>query len=143
MNPDTYYITVSDYSDTTAQSQIVSALSPDQKNNLILEAMTLIDAHIGEGWERADSEQEFIFPRTIDINPLIPRPITIATRLLADRLIVKQTKGILPDEMQSESDQGYSYSRFTTQKKHSILSDEILSLLDKYTMGTNGGYFGI
>jgi len=84
-------------------------------NAVLLEAMMQIDAYIGGGWSKYDDDQEFIFPRCQDEDsngdPQVPRPISVATRIIADAILKRRQTGVLPHELQSESNLGHSYSR--------------------------------
>jgi hypothetical protein len=148
-DPDHFYETVANYKTLTQQSALVSVLTDGQVKALLLEAMSLIDGYIGRGWEPFATDQEFIFPRSQDQDSegtaFVPRPVTTAARLVADAVMLRRTKGISPDEVQSESHLGFSY-----QKKQSPIHNEngfawfpqeAIALLEQYRR--NGGVFGL
>ncbi|QDT46168.1 hypothetical protein Pan258_01850 [Symmachiella dynata] len=121
-NPDTFYLSVSAYRDKTQYPSLAGTsdvLSDDAATDLILEAMMSIDSYIGAGWTPLADDQEFIFPREQDTDSAgiaeIPRPIAIVTRMVADAILLKRPKGgkrgVLPQEISSESNEGHSYSK--------------------------------
>lgn len=148
-DPTHFYITVDQYTTDTTQSGHVVGLSSDEVKSLILDSMVLIDAFIGKGGVPFDESQEFIFPRSEDVdssgNAFVPRKLTLATRLLCDHLIVTRTKGVSPSEIASESDLGYSYSKFDRALKgnYTSLPDTVYELIEDYILGSGGGVLGI
>ena len=117
-DPTYFYITVANYR-TQSQAQSCVPADDDAVESVILEAMVSIDAYIGKGWTPYASSQEFIFPREQDEDaaetPFIPRSISIATRKVADAILLKREKtgeqGVLAHEVASESNLGHSFSR--------------------------------
>ena len=154
-DPTYLYIEIADYRSDTNQSSLVGPddatgpLTDTQVKSLILESMVMIDGFVGEGWEPFDEDQEFVFPRCIDTDSAgavdLPRTLTIAARLLCDHILVNRTKGINPDDIQSESDLGYSYSKFDRKSKTNStqLPDAVVELLERYRVAGGGGFFGI
>lgn len=100
---------------TTTVPALVSPLSGDEVKALLLEAMVQIDAFVGGGWEPFEDGQEFIFPRCQDIDSsgkaVIPRPVALVTRMVADAIVTKRKRGVLPHEVASESKLGHSYQK--------------------------------
>jgi hypothetical protein len=129
-NPEVFYVTANEYrglaedGETVAVTQLkttvpalVSPLSSDEVTSLLLDAMVEIDAFIGGGWEPLEDGQEFTFPRCQDTDDdgaaVIPRAVALATRMVADAIISKRKRGVLPHEIASESKLGHSYSKHT------------------------------
>ena len=123
-NPSTFYLTVENYRSKTQYPSLAGTsdvLDDDDATDLILEAMTSIDSYIGAGWTPFTDDQEFIFPREQDTdsddNAEIPRPVAIVTRMIADAILQKRAtggkRGVLPQELSSESNEGHSYSKHT------------------------------
>lgn len=114
-DPTDFYETVDNFKTLTQQSTLTGALTDDQVKALLLETMTVIDGYVGRGWTPFTEGQEFIFPRSIDEDSsgssFIPRSVTLATRMIADAILVKRSKGVTPDELVSETDIGYSYTK--------------------------------
>jgi len=142
------YCSLADYKAESLQQSYVATLSDTQITNLLLDVQLHIDSYIGNGWTPFDEEQEYVFPREVDTdsdgNSTIPRAVKAATILTADSILVKRTKGVSPDEIQSESDLGYSYTKFSkvNEQSHSVIPKDALSLIDKYALGS-GGVFGL
>lgn len=148
-NPSLFYLSATDYRAQTQQSALVTPLLDPAVESILLEVMVDIDRYIGAGWIPYDYNQEFIFPRDIDTDatstPYIPRDVALATRLIADALLLKRSKGILPQEIESESKFNHSY----TKRKRSIerdpgfeyWPDEAFSKLDHYRR--TGGMFAV
>lgn len=147
--PDMLYLEAEDYQDQTKAPTLVSPLSGEEVDEILLEAMTLIDAYIGDGWTPFDDEQEFIFPREQDEdsdgNAEIPRPIAIATRMIADAILLRRQKGVLPHEVASESNLGHSYQKHTRSAEpdpgFEWVPPDALALLQKYRRV--GGCFAV
>lgn len=147
-NPDLFYLEVDDYRDQTQVPALVSA-TDSVVESLLLEAMVLIDAYIAEGWVRYDDDQEFIFPRIQDTDddeaPFIPRPIALATRDIADAILTKRSKGILPDEIQSETNLSHSYTKksqaSTIDSGFEIIPSSTAAILEKFRR--IGGMLGV
>src|SRR5947209_390827 len=113
-DPDNMYLEADDYKEQTTVLTLVSALSGEAVTSLLLETMAEIDAYIGAGWAPLVDGQEFIFPRFRDTDSdgsaVIPRPVSLATRMIADAILRQRKKGVLPHEVASESKLGHSYS---------------------------------
>ncbi len=111
-NPDLFYLSAEEYRDQTLAPALLNPLTDPAVEYLLLEIMVGIDAYIGAGWTTLDDEQEFIFPRYQDTdgddNGIIPRPVALATRILADALLTRRSRGVLPHEIASESNLGIS-----------------------------------
>lgn len=151
-NPSLFYITAADYRAKTKVPDLVGAdddgaMSDDEVEELVLETMAMIDAYIGEGWIRNEDDQEFIFPRIQDEEdntPYIPRSIALATRLIADAIVSKQSGRMLAHEVTSETNLGHSYTKKDSSQAESgfeIFPPSAIALLDKYRR--LGGVFGI
>lgn len=114
-NPDTFYLTAEEYGQQTTVPTLVNQLPGNQVTSLLLETMAEIDGYIGGGWTPFDDEQEFIFPRCQDTdsedNAVIPRPVSLATRMIADAILSKRVKGVLPHELAGESNLGHTYNK--------------------------------
>lgn len=127
-NPEVFYVTANEYQGLSEDAQteavtllkttvpaLVSPLSGDEVTALLLEAMVQIDAYVGGGWEPLEDGQEFTFPRCQDTDddgePVIPRAVALATRMVADAILLKRKRGVLPHEVASESKLGHSYSK--------------------------------
>lgn len=143
-DPSLFYVTVSDYQTKSLQS--LSGLSNDQIKALVLDAMSQVDSYVGQGWKPFDEDQEFIFPRKSDKdddgNGFIPRAITSATIIIADSILLMRTKGFRPDDIQSESADGTSYTKRQKRALHNVIPDEAVTLLEKYRIGL-GGILGL
>ena len=113
-NPDVFYLSADDYRAQTLVPALVTPLSDDAVTSLLLEVMVDIDAYIGVGWTPLKDGQEFIFPRYQDTDPGMPRSIAIATRLIADAILTKRSKGVLPHEVVSEGNLGHNYQKKAT-----------------------------
>lgn len=120
-DPSTYYVTVDDYRTSTSVPNLVGPdnngpLSDDQVKSLILRVMVEIDGYVGGRGTPLEDEQEFIFPRDGDVDSSgaadIPRPVTLAAVAIADAILQKRERGVLPDEVASEGNLGHSYSKF-------------------------------
>lgn len=151
-NPELFYLTAADYKPKTTVPSLVSALSDDAAEELLLEAMASIDAYIGKGWPPFEDEQEFIFPRSVDEDSsgdaFIPRSVAIATRMVADAILQKRQNGgkrILPSEVASESNLGHSYTkvRSTVERPTGFQwwPEEVFAFLEPYVR--RGGYLGL
>lgn len=155
-NPSTFYLSVSDYRSKTQYPSLAgttAVLSNDDATDLILEAMVSIDAYIGAGWTPFADDQEFIFPREQDEdsdgNAEIPRAVAIATRMVADAILQKRpqngNKGVLPQELQSESNEGHAYSKrnrtIEPEPGFEWWPPEAFAYLQKYRRV--GGVFGL
>ena len=144
------YISVDDYQESSRVKHLIEHLEDDQIEEYIIEAMIIIDARIGPGWNPSDDTQEFIFPRDIDVEddrltePWIPRPIVTATRLIVDDIIKKEATGVLPHEIQSETNHAHSYSKFESSKSDRSFGDispRALALLESFI--NSGGHFAV
>lgn len=122
-DPELFYLEVEDYQDQTTVPTTIDAMTDDEVESLLLETMAVIDAYIGSGWAPFDDSQEFIFPRCQDEdddgNAFIPRPVSLATRMIADAIVQQRQKGVSPHEVASETNLGHSYS-----KKDSVVSGD-------------------
>lgn len=145
------YITVKDY---RAQSQAPTIVPADDDvvEALILEGMVSIDAYIGLGWTPYYENQEFIFPRAhdeLDGSPFIPRAVALATRKVADAILLRRQQqgeqGVLAHEVVSESNLGHSYSK--RQRGADLPTGfewwppDVFALLERYVR--RGGMLGI
>lgn len=143
-NPTYFYLTAEDYKEQTFVPAMVRDLSDDAIESLLLEIMAGIDAYVGPQ-VRYDSKQEFYFPRYEDtddagINPFIPRPVSLATRIIADATLKRRISGVSPHELQSETNLGHSFTRKQTAMTEKGFEDwppEAFRLLDQYR--NNGG----
>lgn len=153
-NPEIFYLTEAEYRNQTTVPSLVGSsesevLTDDEVESLLLEAMALIDAYIGDGWTPYDDDQEFIFPRYQDEDAsetaFIPRAVSLSTRLIADAILQQRQKGVLPHELESESNLGHSFSKkasgATTPFGFDVIPPTALGLLQKYRLG--GGQFAI
>ena len=143
-DPSIFYVSVADYRARTNQSAHVTTLTDSQVKSLILDSMVMIDGQIGLGWVPFDEDQEFIFPRLSDTDSsgaFVPRAITSATVLLADSLLVRRAKGFNPEDILSETDQGYSYTKKERQS-NSVLPEEVEALIQPFVIGL-GGVLGV
>lgn len=137
-NPDTFYLTADDYRVKTTVPNLLKPLSEEDVTDVLLEAMTILDARIGEGWAPYENEQEFIFPRSVDEDanraPFIPRSISLATRMIADSILEKRENGVLPHEVASESSEGHSYSKHArmVDDGFDIIPPEAKNIIQKY-----------
>lgn len=144
-DPSLFYVSVADYKTLSLQSSHLASLSDDQVKSIVLDAMQQVDGYVGLGWKPFDDEQEFIFPRLHDENDgtaFIPRAITSATVIIADSILLRRTKGFSPDDIQSESALGFSYTKRTQVKQHHTIPDEAVSLIQDYRIGL-GGVLGL
>lgn len=142
-DPSLFYVTVSDYKTKSLQS--LSGFTNDQLKALLLDAMSQVDSYVGQGWKPFDEDQEFIFPRSSDETDgtaFIPRAITSATIIIADSILLMRTKGFRPDDIQSESADGTSYTKRQKKSLHNVIPDEAVTLLDEYRIGL-GGVLGL
>ena len=120
-DPTIFYLSVDEYAGTdevdglTTVPTLVDQLSSEQVKALLLETMVEIDGYCGSGWTPFNDEQEFTFPRYQDTdddgNPVIPRPVALSTRMIADAILQKRQKVMLPHEVESESNLGHSYTK--------------------------------
>lgn len=139
-NPDTFYLTAEVYKAQTTVSPLVTLLTEEEVTDVLLEAMTLIDAYIGDGWMPYDDEQEFIFPRSLDEDanedPYIPRPISLATRMIADAILEEREKGVLPHQVAGEGSEGHSYTKHSRMVEpdsgFEVIPPSALALLQKF-----------
>lgn len=143
-NPDVFYLSVADYRTKTQAPTLAEVFSDDDVEELLLEAMTSLDAYIGPGWTPLVDDQEFIFPREQDVDSSdtaeIPRPIAIATRLIADAILLRRpsggNRGVLPQEISSESNEGHSFTKrsqtIEPMQGFSWWPEDVFGLLQKY-----------
>ena len=93
----------------------VMPLTREEVESLLLETMTEIDAYLGFGWTPLVDEQEFIFPRDLDKDDdgivVIPRPVSLATRHVADAILTLRKRGVLPHQVAAESKLGHSVTK--------------------------------
>lgn len=145
-DPSLFYVTVDNYKTLSLQSSHLASLSDDQVKSLVLDAMQQVDGYVGLGWKPFDDEQEFIFPRSSDEDDdgvaFIPRAVTSATVIIADSILLRRTKGFSPDDIQSESALGVSYTKRAKTAKHHTIPDEAIGLLQEYAIGL-GGVLGV
>lgn len=154
VNPEIFYLTADDYRTQTSVLSLVGSseapvLSDDAVESLLLETMSVIDAYIGDGWTPFDDDQEFIFPRYQDEDAsgvaFIPRAVSLSTRLIADAILQKRQKGVLPHELESESNLGHSFTKKAsggaTPLGFDVIPPSALALLQKYRLA--GGQFAI
>lgn len=153
-DPTYFYLTADEYAGTdttdgiTQVPTLVSALSSDEVTALLLETMAQIDAFCGGGWTPFEDDQEFIFPRYQDTdsdgNALIPRPVALATRMIADAILTKRSEGVLPHEVASETNLGHAYTRKQTSQSEpgfEHFPPEACGLLQQYRK--TGGMFAL
>ena len=152
--PEIFYLTVEEYrAQTTVPSLVGSSdsgpLTDDAVESLLLETMAVIDAYIGDGWTPYDDDQEFIFPRYQDEDDdgaaFVPRAVSLSTRMVADAILQKRQKGVLPHEVESESNLGHSVTKralgSNIELPFSQIPPEAIGLLQRYRL--NGGTFAI
>lgn len=148
-NPELFYLAEDEYRQQTLCPQLVEPLTDSAVDALLLEVMSAIDAYIGSGYTPYDDDQEFIFPRDKDIDaskePFIIRPVSLATRILADALMQKRAYGVLPHEVASESNIGHEYTlkKTTTdiEPQFAWFPPEAITLL--MPLRNVGGYFSL
>ncbi len=147
-NPELFYLDEEDYQAQTTVPNLVDPLSDDAVELLLLETMAVIDAYVGQGWTPYDDDQEFIFPRYQDEGddgePFIPRPVSLATRMIADAIMQQRQSGVSPHEVASETNLGHSYSKKEATPADAgfdFIPSTALALLEKYKR--QGGMFGI
>ena len=139
-NPETYYLSAEDYREQTTVPNLITPLTGDSVELLLLETMAIIDAYIGEGWIPYEDDQEFIFPRSVDEDsdgePVIPRFVALATRMIADAIIEERRSGILPHLVASESNEGHAYSKHARSiepdRGFDAIPPSAQALLEKY-----------
>lgn len=139
-NPEVFYLSAEDYQGQSTVPNLVQKMSGEEVEALLLETMALIDAYIGDGWTPFDDDQEFTFPRDIDEdangNIAIPRPVSLATRLIADAILEERQKGVLPHQVASEGNEGHSYSKYAksleTEQGFDVFPPSAIALLQKY-----------
>lgn len=143
------YLTAADYRTQTTVPDLVSPLTDEEVEALLLEAMALLDAYVGEGWVPFTDGQEFIFPRCQDEDangdPFIPRPVSLATRIAADAILEERHKGVLPHQVASEGNLGHSYAKHNRTAQPDLHFDVIppkaMALLEKFKRA--GGCLGV
>ncbi|HEV7282301.1 MAG TPA: hypothetical protein VGN57_19015 [Pirellulaceae bacterium] len=147
-NPELFYLTAADYRTQSTVQTLLQAKTNEEVESLVIEAMALIDAYIGSGWAPYDDEQEFVFPRTQDENAgetFIPRRVALATRMVADSMLERRHKGVLPHEVASWGGEGHSYTKHKRTQEAEIgfesFPPEVYPLLDPYRRV--GGYFAV
>ncbi len=139
LNPETFYLSAVDYRSQTTVPNLITPLTDDSVELLLLETMAVIDAYIGEGWTPHESDQEFIFPRSVDEDldgeSVIPRSVSLATRLIADAIMEERRTGVLPHLVASEGNEGHSYSKTTqsmNELEFQVIPPTALALLQKF-----------
>lgn len=148
-SPETFYLSASDYQGKSTVPTLVTPLTEEEVEELLLETMTLIDAYIGEGWSPSDENQEFIFPRSVDEdvdgNAEVPRSIALATRMIADAILEERQKGVLPHQVVGESSEGHSYQKHSRtiepQQGFDVFPPIAIAILTKYRRV--GGQFAV
>ena len=141
-DPSVFYLSVADYREQTLAPTPISKLADSAVKSLLLETMARIDAYVGGGWEPFADGQEFIFPRSADEdddgNAVIPRPVQLATRMIADAVVKKRQSGVLAHEVASESNLGHSYQRKTGSRAGEYgfedFPPEAAKLLEQYRL---------
>jgi hypothetical protein len=139
-DPETFYLSAADYRGKSLVSALVTPLTSEEVEELLLETMVLIDAYIGEGWSPSSENQEFIFPRYVDedVNGTaeVPRSIALATRIIADAILEERQKGVLPHQVAGESSEGHSYQKhgriIEPQQGFELFPPSAIALLTKY-----------
>jgi hypothetical protein len=139
-NPETFYLTAADYREQTTVPTLITPLTPEEVTDLLLETMVLIDAYVGDGWILFEDDQEFIFPRSVDEDEDgdadVPRPVALATRMIADAILEERQKGVLPHQVASESSEGHSYQKHTqsieVDQGFAVFPPSAVALLQKY-----------
>jgi hypothetical protein len=146
-NPDVFYLSAKDYQKQTSVPALVEPLTGDAVTQLLLETMALMDAYVGSGWAPFDPDQEFIFPRSDDRaddgTSFIPRPVALATRIIADAILEERSKGVLPHQVVSESSEGHSYTKHYSSLEvgFEVIPPNAQVFLDKYRR--HGGQFAV
>lgn len=139
-NPDTWYLTAAEYRAQSTVPTLFSSSSDAEVQSLLLEVMAGIDAFIGGGWEPFTDGQEFIFPRVQDTDDdeeaMIPRSVSLATRMIADAVLKKRQRGILDHEVASDTRLGRSVVKHKRSIEAEIGTEhwppEAVLLLQKY-----------
>lgn len=109
------YLSADAFRAKTQAPTLVTPLTDEEVEDLIIEAMIEIDAYAGDGWTPHDDAQEYVFPRLQDTdgedNGTVPPTVALATRILADAILQQRSGGVLAHEVESETNLGHSYTK--------------------------------